>query len=115
MENTVILVTRQSLGTVSERDAAFGLQMLDKFFHTLESRTSRPRAICFYTEGVKLVTRGSPLELALKLLADMGVAMVACQTCLQHYGLQDQVAVGTVGGMPDIMALLSEADKVITV
>ena len=39
---------------------------------------------------------------------------MSCVTCLSHYGLNDQVAVGIVGGMHDIVELQQRAQKVIT-
>jgi intracellular sulfur oxidation DsrE/DsrF family protein len=115
MNKTLILVTRQGLGTTAPEDAEFGLDMLDRFFHTLERQPEKPYAICFYTEGVKLLVPGSTVELGLKLLRKLGVRIVACQTCVNQYGLQDQLAVGEVGGLSDIVQLMSQADKVITV
>jgi hypothetical protein len=115
MARTVILVTKTWLGHVSEADRVFGEAMLDKFLHTLEAAAVKPAAICFYTEGVKLVARGSPVELGLRILAGMGVRMVICQSCLQQYSLADQVVVGTVGGMVDIVAEMMSADNVVTI
>src|SRR3990172_4805718 len=102
MSKTVILVTRQGLGTTAPEDADFGLEMLDKFFHTLERQPEKPHAICFYTDGVNLLADGSSIVLGLTLLEALGVRIVVCQSCLNHYGLQDRLAVGTIGGMPDI-------------
>ncbi len=73
MSKTVILVTRQGLGTTAPEDADFGLEMLDKFFHTLERQAEKPHAICFYTDGVHLLAAGSALVLSLKLLESLGV------------------------------------------
>jgi sulfur relay (sulfurtransferase) complex TusBCD TusD component (DsrE family) len=115
MNNTVIIVTRQGLGTTLPEDAEFGLEMLDKFFHTLERQPDKPAAICFYTEGVKLLLPGSAVELGLKPLQRLGVRIVACQTCVLQYGLEHQLAVGEVQGLVEIVQLMSQADKVITV
>jgi hypothetical protein len=115
MHDTVILVTRGGLGATRPEDEGFGVEMLEKFLHTLEKVPEKPRSICFYTEGVRCVTGGSPLVLGLKLLEGMGVRLVACLTCLQRYGLEDKVAVGGTGGMDEIVKLLGEAGKVVTV
>jgi len=115
MKDAVILVTKTGLGTTSAEDAAFGTEMLEKFLHTLESLPDKPTAICFYTEGVKSVAKGSPLELGLKLLDSEGVRLLACQSCVERYGLQDKIAVGELVGMNDIVAILSAASEVITI
>ena len=57
-------------------DPERGLEMLEKFLHTLESLADKPTAICFYTEGVKALAKGSPLELGLKLLDSEGVRLL---------------------------------------
>ena len=108
-------MTGAGLGTTSEKDAEFGSAMLEKFLHTLEKTEPKPAAICFYTEGVRCVIDGSPFLLSLQLLEGMGVRMVSCLTCLDHYGVTDALAVGETGGMDEIVGLLSSAGKVIRV
>ena len=115
MKNTVILVTRPGLGTTAPGDESFGVEMLDKLLHTLEKQNPKPTAILFYTEGVRCVVEGSPHRLSLELLSGLGVRLVTCLSCLQHYGLEDRVVVGETGGMDEIVRLMDEADKVVTV
>jgi len=115
MSKLVLLVKREGLGQVDPADRPFGLEMFDRFLHALESQAVKPHAICFYTDGVKLVCNGSPALLGLRILHGQGVRLVACRTCLEHFGLSDQVAVGDVGGMTDIVGLLTQADSVVTV
>ena len=50
----------------------------------------------------------------LRTLAAQGVELILCQTCLETYALQEQVAVGIVGGMPDIIEAMRMAAKVIS-
>ena len=115
MARQVMLVTKTWFGHVGESDRAFGEAMLDKFLHALEGAAAKPEVIGFVTEGVRLVAEGSSVLLSLKVLADAGVRVVACQSCLQHYGLIDRVAVGTVGTMAEVVAAVTGADSVVTV
>jgi intracellular sulfur oxidation DsrE/DsrF family protein len=115
MRKIVAVVTRDGLGHVGTADRQFGLDMLDRFLHALESQTVKPHAICFYTDGVKVVCKGSPVFLSLKLLEGMGVRLVACKTCLERFGLVEMVAVGEVGTMNAIVTLMTEADSVMTI
>ncbi len=115
MPKLVLLVTREGLGHVEPADTQFGLEMFDRFLHALESQPVKPHSICFYTEGVKLICEGSPALLGLRILQGQGVHLVACRTCLEHLHLTNKVAVGQVGGMDDIVGLLTEADRVVTV
>lgn len=70
-------------------------------------------AILFYTEGVKLVVEGSPVINWLEILQSKGVELIVCTTCLECFGLKEQVRVGKMAGMPDILAAMQTADKVV--
>ncbi|MDR7544080.1 MAG: DsrE family protein [Armatimonadota bacterium] len=113
--NTVVLVRQAGLGHLHPHDASFGVEMFDRFLHALEASSVKPSAICFYTEGVKLVCEGSPVIPGLQLLQGIGVRLVICGTCLEYFNLRDKVAVGEVGGMNDIVGLLLGADQVVAV
>ena len=115
LDRTLVLVSRNGFGTTAPSDEAFGTAMLEKFLHTLEARGDRPAAICFVTEGIAAVTTDGPALLSLQMLEQMGVRMVACGTCLDHYGRRDDLKVGEAGGMNDIVDLMAGADKVITI
>lgn len=79
---------------------------------TLESG-QLPAQILFYTEGVRLTCSGSPVLDVLHALQAGGVELILCQTCLKRLELVEQVQVGIVGGMGDILEALQRADKVI--
>jgi hypothetical protein len=50
----------------------------------------------------------------LQKLESLGVRLVLCQTCLKYFNLENQVKVGIVGGMGDIITCMTQADQVIT-
>jgi hypothetical protein len=114
-KNTIILVKQEGLGSVAPEDKSFGREMFDRFIHSLEGQTEKPRAICLYTLGVKLACAGSPAVSALKMIQELGVRVLLCQTCLQHYCLLDRVEVGELSNMTEISKLLMESDHVVTV
>ena len=110
--DTVLLVTRNGMG-----DAEFALQqtLIAKYFSLLNENNILPGVICFYTEGVKLAISGSPVLTQLKELEKKGVHLILCGTCLAFYELTDQVQVGIVGGMTDIIEAKFRAKKVISI
>jgi intracellular sulfur oxidation DsrE/DsrF family protein len=112
MKNAVILVTRMGMGS---GDAALQMKLITTYVKLLLENDALPGAICFYTDGVRLVVEGSPILESLKELEARGVHLVLCRTCLEHYGLLDQVRVGVVGGMGDIVAAQAMASKVVTI
>jgi len=89
--------------------------MMGVFLSTLATFPELPGKILFYTEGVKLVVEGSPVLGELKALEEKGVHLITCGTCLDYFGLKDQLVVGEVGGMAAILQAMLEAEKVLTV
>ena len=110
--STVILVMNEGMGK-SDRDLQ--LKLFDKYLQLLNDHNILPNAFCFYTEGVRLVTEGSPVLEKLETLEKKGVRLIICSTCLDSLGLTGQVRVGIIGGMPDIIEAQFKADKVITI
>lgn len=110
--STAILVTKNGMGSA---DPSLQQELLQKYLRMLLDNGQLPGAICFYTEGVKLVIEGSPVLEALKSLEVKGVHLIICQTCLNYFGLADKVKVGIVGGMGDIILAQMKAAKVITI
>jgi intracellular sulfur oxidation DsrE/DsrF family protein len=108
--DTVILITREGMGSA---DLALQRKLLDTYLGLLLEHSSLPAAICFYTDGVKLVIDGSSLLARLAQLEQRGVRLIVCSTCLNYFGLTEKVRVGIVGGMPDIIEAQANAGKVI--
>jgi intracellular sulfur oxidation DsrE/DsrF family protein len=107
-----VLVTRNGMG---DSDQALQHKLIETYFRLLDESDYLPSVIAFYTDGVKLLVTGSPVLEALKSLEAKGVRLIACGTCLTHYGLNEQLIVGLPGGMTDIIEAQWRADKVITI
>jgi intracellular sulfur oxidation DsrE/DsrF family protein len=88
--------------------------LIGKYLELLLASGDLPSAICFYTDGVKLVVEGSPVLTQLAALEQKGVRLVICSTCLGYFNLTESVHVGVVGGMGDILTAQAGAEKVIT-
>jgi len=108
---TVILITNNGMGKAAPE---LGHKLMSTYLHLLNDHDLLPGIICFYTEGVKLAVEGSPVLDPLAALEAKGVRLILCSTCLNYFGLADQVKVGIVGGMTDIVEAQWQADKVIT-
>ena len=109
--NTVILISREGMGSA---ELPLQRKLIATYLKLLDANGNLPAAICFYTDGVKLVVEGSPVIEKLKTLEARGVRLIVCQTCLNYFNLVDKVQVGIVGGMGDILEAQWKADKVIT-
>lgn len=110
--DTVILVTRNGMG---DAEPALQQKLITTYFKLLDENNILPAAICFYADGVKLVVDGSPVLDPLRSLEARGVHLILCSTCLGYFNLTDQVKVGIVGGMTDIIAAQFQASKVISI
>lgn len=108
---TVVLVASDSLG---RGDPELGHVLMRGFLYTLNEVDPLPATIIFVNSGVHLVTEGSQVVDDLRSLKDRGVEILACGTCLKHYGWVEQVAVGQVSNMYHIAETLLRADSVIS-
>jgi intracellular sulfur oxidation DsrE/DsrF family protein len=108
---TVLLITRNGMG---EAKPALQQKLITTYLNLLDENNILPAAICFYTDGVRLVVEGSPVIDSLKSLEAKGVRLILCSTCLGYFNLTDKVQVGIVGGMTDILEAQRQAGKVIS-
>jgi hypothetical protein len=111
MQDTVLLITRNGMGSA---DAELQHKLIATYLRLLLDNGSPPGAICFYTEGVRLVVEGSPVLDLLHRLEQAGAHLIVCRTCLDYFALADRLRAGVVGGMGDILAAQAKAAKVIT-
>jgi hypothetical protein len=110
-KSIVIVFKSDGMGTTAAQPLRETLAR--KFLSLIGDADPLPDAICFYTDGVKLVCEGSPILAELQALEARGVHLVICKTCLDYFGLADQVRCGIVGGMTDIITAMWAADTVI--
>ncbi|MDZ7338806.1 MAG: sulfurtransferase-like selenium metabolism protein YedF [candidate division KSB1 bacterium] len=107
----VLVVSQDRMG---HGDSQLGEVLIRSFFHTLNEVEPRPQTIIFFNTGVRLVVQGSPLVDDLRALHGQGVQIIACGTCLAHFGLKEKVAVGEISNMYTIAETLLGAGRVVT-
>jgi sulfur relay (sulfurtransferase) complex TusBCD TusD component (DsrE family) len=111
-KKTVFIFTSYGMGQTD--DTSLRISLSKKFLALVAQHNPLPAQICFYTDGVRLTVEGSPVLDELKALQGKGVELVICSTCVDTFGLRDKVRVGVVGGMPDIITAITQADNTIT-
>lgn len=109
-ENIVVAVSSAVMGS---GDDQLGKALMKSFLYAVSQMDKLPKTILFYNGGATLPIQGSDCLEDLKSLEAMGVQIRTCGTCLNFYGLTDQLAVGEVSNMYDIVETLTEASKVI--
>lgn len=104
VEKTVYLITQNILGHGSEE---LGSVLIKSFFFTLQAGSEMPAAVMFINSGVKLAIAGSPVLEHLQTLSSKGTAILVCGTCLDYYGLKEQLVIGEISNMYAILDKLN--------
>lgn len=94
--------------TLGRGDAELGALLMRGFVYALAESEAPPRRLLLMNAGVRLAVEGSESLAHLRRLADAGVEVVACGTCLEFFKLTGQLAVGRVGNMYEITEALLE-------
>jgi len=109
-EKIVVYINSNLMGV---GDEALGVILMRSFLKTLLDLKPIPSKLIFVNSGVHLTTEGSEVIESLKALADKGVEILSCGTCLDFYGLKEKLKVGIISNMYDIAQSLLEADRLI--
>lgn len=109
---TAIVLNSEFMG---KGDDELGKKLISVFLKKMWARDDRPQYILLYNGAVKLLTvQGGCLDV-LSGLADRGVELLACGTCINFYNIADAVKIGQVSNMEEIVDVMTLADKVITI
>ena len=106
----VVVVPSEVMG---HGDDELGSVLVKSFIFALTQQDELPDCILFYNGGVKLTCEGSPALEDLNKLANAGVEIFSCGTCLKHYGIEDKLAVGEVTNMYVIVEKQLQAGVVV--
>ena len=100
--------------TMGRGNDALGGVLMRAYIKTLKSLSPLPAKIFFYNSGVKITATESDLIAPLRELADQGVEIYSCGTCLDFLNLKDALRVGQVTNMFEIMDAMAQASKVVS-
>lgn len=109
-KNTVVVIRSQYAG---QGDDALGRVLMKSFIYTLTESEKLPSAVIFYNGGVHLTTEGSEVIEDLRKLESAGVEILSCGTCLNFYGLESKLLVGSVTNMYEIVERQMMAGKIV--
>lgn len=109
-KNLVIQVPSDAMGAGSDE---LGRNLMKAFIYAVTQQDELPATMLFYNGGAHLTCEGSPALDDLKALAEQGVEIFTCGTCLNHYGIADKLAVGEVTNMYVICQKLEQASNIV--
>lgn len=107
-----ILITSEFLG---RGDDELGATLMGSFLRKLCTAATLPKEIIFYNSAVKLLAEGSTVLDAIEMLAQKGVGITACGTCVNHYKLNKLIDPVQIGDMAGIIAELLTSKHIVTV
>jgi selenium metabolism protein YedF len=94
-------------------DDLLGDILIRAFLDTLLLQKPLPKTILCYNAGVKLATKDSAVIDDLQLLEQAGTDILICGTCVNYFGLSDQIAVGHLSNMYDILEAMAGAARLL--
>ncbi|NYB73021.1 sulfurtransferase-like selenium metabolism protein YedF [Sedimentibacter hydroxybenzoicus DSM 7310] len=106
------VITTDKLGKGSDD---LGKILMKSFLYTLSETKPYPEFLIFLNSGVKLTTLGSDSLEDLKKLNEDGVKIVSCGTCLDFFEIKSNLQVGSISNMYDIVEIITESEKTITI
>ncbi len=106
-----ILITDKLMG---KGDSELGEVLIKAFLYSLVEISDRISHLIFVNSGVFLALRDSQVIEHLETLQKQDVNIFSCGTCLDFYGLSEQLAVGRVTNMYEIADILTSSSKTMT-
>jgi len=105
----VLLIGRDQMG---DGDRELGRKILGTF---LRKSIAFPdlEAVALFNDGAKLAVKDSPIAIELTQLHDRGVEVIPCSTCVEHYGLTNDLLL-PAGSMDDIIAAIRKSTRVVS-
>jgi selenium metabolism protein YedF len=108
----VVVINNERMG---QGETELTTLLMGNFLRSLVSSEKKPEFLIFYASGVKLVSEGSIYLETLVSLANSGVEVLSCSTCLNYYGLTEKVKVGKKSNMAEIVEVLLKSEGCVTI
>jgi sulfur relay (sulfurtransferase) complex TusBCD TusD component (DsrE family) len=69
-----------------------------------------PATLCFYTEGVRWLSRESPAIDKLEAISKRGAKIIACRACMAQAGLIEEMSIGQLETEEHVDEILRHAE-----
>jgi selenium metabolism protein YedF len=107
----VMVISADEIGR-GERE--LGLTLMKMFLYTATQSDTPPSTMIFMNSGVRLVTENEETSAHVAGLEKAGVEVMVCGTCLDYYGLKDELRAGRVSNMYEIQSAMLGADLLVS-
>jgi len=109
--NYVMSIQRNHMGEGSDE---LGENFIKSAINTILELEQKPNKMIFLNSGILMTLKDSHVIDSLKKLEQIGVEILVCGACLDYYNKKDELAVGRISNMYDILDAMSKAVKVIS-
>lgn len=104
-EDYIVVFDSDKMGS---GDEAFSKKLIESFILALTEQDKYPQYILCYNQGVYLTTQRENTVADFKKLEERGVKILSCGLCLDNYGLKEELKVGKVTNMYEIVGLMTK-------
>ena len=111
-EQLVVVISRNTMGEGSE---ALGKILIKGFIYSLTELPIPPAYVFFLNSGAYLTSEDSNTIDDIKRLEGKGTKIFTCGTCVNYFGLQEKLAVGSITNMYGITEKMVSASNVINI
>ena len=105
----VVVLSSDTIGS----DEVLGRVLVQSLLTTLKAIEPLPTHLILYSRGVLLAMAGAATLPDLQAIAQQGVDIRLCGTCVDHYDMKQAVRVGEIANMLTLMELQLAAGKVL--
>ena len=111
-KNLVVAISANTMGAGSEE---LGRILVKAFIYSLTELPNPPDVLILFNSGACLASNESNTTDDLKSLEEKGTKILICGTCVNYYGLQGKLVVGTVSNMSEITQMMADAARLINI
>lgn len=111
ISNAVLVIKSEYMG---EGNDELGKVLMKGFLYTITETRPYPEKVVLLNSAIKLSTVNEETIVHLKKLEEAGTKVFSCGTCLNYYDLADQLKVGVIGNMYDVVeSLMGSTNRII--
>ena len=111
-QGLIVAISQNKMGHGSEE---LGKILIKGFIFSLSQLDIPPKAVLFFNSGVQLALKDANTLGDLKVLEERGTEIRICGTCADYFKVKEQLGVGEIVNMYDIVQYMSNARSVINI
>jgi selenium metabolism protein YedF len=98
---------------MGDGDDELGHLLMNNFIKAIKDLDILPIKMVFYNSGIKLGSDDSPVVDHLIQLEKMGVSLLFCGTCINHYSMENKIKIGIISNMFEIVQAMASASNIV--